>query len=81
MPYRSYFSGYETIAARYQGRPHWAKAHQMRPSKLRELYPHFDDFLRVVQHVDPNGMFRNAYIERHFFGQPISTRVFKRRLE
>ncbi|GLB44623.1 putative D-arabinono-1,4-lactone oxidase [Lyophyllum shimeji] len=79
VPYRRYFGGYETIVARHQGRPHWAKAHQLRPDALRKLYPFFDDFIKVIQDVDPNGMFRNEYIQRHLFGMPVSGRTFKSR--
>ncbi|KAF8064183.1 gulonolactone oxidase Lgo1 [Lyophyllum atratum] len=79
VPYRRYFSGYETIVTRHQGRPHWAKAHQLQPDALRKLYPFFDNFIKVIQDVDPNGMFRNQYIQRHILGMPISGRVFKSR--
>ncbi|KAG6830526.1 hypothetical protein H0H92_000198 [Tricholoma furcatifolium] len=79
VPYRRYFNGYETIVARHQGRPHWAKAHKLQPSQLRELYPRFDDFRKVVQDVDPKGLFRNEYIHRHIFGLPVSGRIFKLR--
>lgn len=79
VPYRRYFGGYETIVARHQGRPHWAKAHHLRPDVLRKLYPSFDDFIKVIQDVDPNGMFRNEYIQRHILGMPVSGRIFKSR--
>ena len=65
--------------SRYQGRPHWAKAHRLQPDDLRTLYPRFDDFIRVLQQYDPHGMFRNEYIQRHILGRPISERIFKLR--
>ncbi|KNZ71577.1 L-gulonolactone oxidase [Termitomyces sp. J132] len=77
VPYRRYFSGYESIVARHRGRPHWAKAHYLQPDQLRELYPHFDDFRRVIEAVDPKGLFRNEYIQRHIFGIPVSGRIFR----
>ncbi|KAG5645619.1 hypothetical protein DXG03_005610 [Asterophora parasitica] len=80
VPYRRYFAGYETIVARHQGRPHWAKAHHLQPDALRKLYPRFDDFIQVIQDVDPNGMFRNEYIQRHILGMPVSGRIFKSRV-
>jgi len=79
VPYRRYFEGHERIVSRYQGRSHWAKAHRLQPDDLRELYPRFDDFIRVIQEVDPHGMFRNEYIQRHILGRPISGRIFKLR--
>jgi L-gulonolactone oxidase len=45
------------------------------------LYPRFDDFTRVLESVDPRGMFRNEYVERHIFGKTgpaYHNRVFKR---
>ena len=69
VPYRKLFRQFEDIVARNGGRPHWAKAHNMRPDDLRALYPRFDDFVRVLDEVDPQGMFRNEYVQRHIYGQ------------
>jgi L-gulonolactone oxidase len=81
VPYRRLFAGFETIVARHGGRPHWAKAHHFTPATLRKLYPHFDDFLRVLRDVDPEGVFRNEYVRRHVLGEEIGERVFKLRPE
>jgi len=67
VPYRTLFSRYEAIVAQHGGRPHWAKEHRFRPDGLRALYERFDDFLAVLRRVDPEGMFANEYIKRHFF--------------
>ncbi|KZT66748.1 L-gulonolactone/D-arabinono-1,4-lactone oxidase [Daedalea quercina L-15889] len=80
VPYRKLFERYERIVARYGGRPHWAKAHHFRPDDLRRLYPRFDDFIRVLEDVDPRGMLRNEYVNRHLFGAQgpeFGERVFK----
>jgi L-gulonolactone oxidase len=69
VPFRELFERFETILLRHGGRPHWAKAHRLRPDALRALYPRFDDFVRVLQTVDPHGMFRNEYVQRHIFGK------------
>ncbi|KAF8890666.1 gulonolactone oxidase Lgo1 [Infundibulicybe gibba] len=79
VPYRKLFDGFERIMTRHQGRPHWAKAHQLRPNTLRKLYPRFGDFVQVLQEVDPRGMFRNEYVQRHILGRPVGGRVFKTR--
>lgn len=79
VPYRKLFEGYENIVARHQGRPHWAKAHKLSPDTLRKLYPRFNDFTRVIEQVDPLGIFRNEYVQRHIMGSPIDARVFKSR--
>lgn len=80
VPYRKLFQAFEDIVARHQGRPHWAKAHRLGPDSLRKLYPHFDDFTQVIHRVDPDGIFRNQYIQRHIMGKPVDPRIFKQHL-
>jgi L-gulonolactone oxidase len=77
VPYRKLFQAFETIVGRYQGRAHWAKPHYLQRDELRALYPCFDDFTHVLDTVDPNGIFRNEYIQRHIMGKLIDPRVFK----
>ena len=80
VPYRHLFSKFEGIVGRFGGKPHWAKAHTLRPDALRSLYPRFDDYVRVLEDVDPSGMFRNEYVRRHIFGErgrAVDGRVFK----
>ena len=82
MPYRALFTRFEEILAKHGGRPHWAKAHRLRPEDLRRLYPAFESFVRVLEQVDPSGMFRNPYVQRHLFGvqgEEVGERVFKSR--
>ena len=43
----------EPILQKYQGRPHWGKLHSMSAASLRDLYPKWDDFMRVRQQLDP----------------------------
>ncbi|KAF7980401.1 hypothetical protein HWV62_38208 [Athelia sp. TMB] len=80
VPYRLLFQRFEAILSRHGGRPHWAKAHHLRPETLRKLYPKFDDFVQLLENVDPQGMFRNEYVQRHIFGKQghdVDARVFK----
>lgn len=80
VPYRKLFERFEAILARHEGRPHWAKSHPLTRDDLRRLYPRFEDFIRVLDDVDPQGLFRNEYVERHLFdkrGPQYSPRVFK----
>ena len=68
--------------ARYQGRPHWAKAHSLRPETLSVLYPRFEQFRELLRDIDPKGVFRNEYVSRHIFGATgarFGERVFKSR--
>ncbi|KAJ7197100.1 L-gulonolactone D-arabinono-1,4-lactone oxidase [Mycena haematopus] len=81
VPYRLLFARFEAIVAQHGGRPHWAKAHHFAPATLRTLYPRFDDFVRVIQDVDPEGVFRNEYVRRHVLGEAVGERVFKARAE
>lgn len=67
---------------RYGGRPHWAKAHALRPDTLSVLYPKFESFKDLLNLYDPEGIFRNEYVSRHIFGATgprFGARVFKAR--
>ncbi len=48
-------------------RPHWAKLIHSPAPTLAPLYPRFADFKDRVASWDPDGKFRNAYLERHVF--------------
>jgi FAD-linked oxidoreductase len=63
-PYQPYFDAVEAIAAGVGGRPHWGKLHHLDASRLRPLYPRFDDALAVRDRVDPHRMFANAYTDQ-----------------
>lgn len=45
-------------------RPHWGKLFTMPAAELRARYPRFDDFGALRRRFDPDGRFRNAYLER-----------------
>ena len=64
MRHERYFAAFEAIVAEHDGRPHWGKLHTLDASRLRRLYPRFDDFLAVRRKLDPTGLFGNAYLER-----------------
>jgi len=77
VQYRKNFRGFETILEKHSGRPHWAKEHGFTPDALRKLYPKFDNFVKVVEEADPEGLLRNEYVQRHVFGKDVGHRVFK----
>lgn len=82
MSYRKLFARFEEIVSKYQGRPHWAKAHGFTPDDFRATYPEFDRFVKVLKDVDPQGMFINPYVRRHVLGEntaEVGGRVFKER--
>ena len=49
-------------------RPHWGKLIHAPAARLAPLYPRMDDFRQLVQRLDPQGKFRNAFLERHVLG-------------
>jgi xylitol oxidase len=53
----------EQKLAPFQARPHWAKLFTVSPSELEIRYPKFNDFRKLVQQHDPEGKFRNEFIE------------------
>jgi L-gulonolactone oxidase len=63
-PWEPYFRAVEGIMSDYDGRPHWGKRHFQTAESLRGLYPRWDDFRRVRARLDPEGRFRNAYLDR-----------------
>lgn len=68
-PYRKLFNSFQEIMLKYNGRPHWAKSHPLKPEDLRRMYPRFEDFVRILEKFDPDGILRNSYIQRHIFGR------------
>lgn len=60
----AYFGEVEKILRWYGGRPHWGKLHTLREADLARLYPHWDDFHRVRDEIDPDRMFTNGYLDR-----------------
>jgi L-gulonolactone oxidase len=61
-----YFKDFETLMQDYQGRPHWGKTFTRTRAELRALYPAYDDFDRLRQRCDPQGLFRNSFVDRVF---------------
>ncbi|MCU1481418.1 MAG: FAD-linked oxidoreductase [Subtercola sp.] len=59
-----YFRAVEEIMMAHGGRPHWGKMNTQHASSLREVYPHFDEFLTVRDRLDPERRFANQYLER-----------------
>lgn len=82
VPYRRLFQRFEHTMIRHRGRPHWAKAHDLRPETLSAFYPKFESFKDLLNFYDPEGIFRNEYVSRHIFGATgpnFGARVFKAR--
>ena len=59
-----YFADVEQLLLEHDGRPHWGKMHTQDAAALRARYPRFDDFVAARDRLDPEGRFRNAYLDR-----------------
>jgi FAD-linked oxidoreductase len=59
-----YFEAVEQIMLGFGGRPHWGKMHTLGAETLRERYPRFDEFTALRDRLDPDRLFRNAYLDR-----------------
>lgn len=56
----------ETTLSQFEGRPHWGKLFTLPPTHLRELYPRLGDFRVLAAKYDPEGKFRNPWLDRLF---------------
>lgn len=63
---QAYFREAEAIFKDYQGRPHWGKHFSLTPADFARLYPEYRRFQEVRHHLDPAGLFANAFTERVF---------------
>jgi len=61
-----YFTDFEALMQDYEGRPHWGKTFSRNNTALRQLYPAYDDFDRLRRTCDPQGLFRNSFVDRVF---------------
>ncbi|WP_028047362.1 D-arabinono-1,4-lactone oxidase [Cellulomonas sp. URHE0023] len=55
----------EAALAPFEARPHWGKLFADDDRSLARLYPRWDDFRSLVARTDPDGVFRNAFLDRH----------------
>lgn len=63
-PFEPYFRGVESIMDGVGGRPHWGKMHYQTAETLAPRYPEWARFQAVRAKLDPDGRFRNAYLDR-----------------
>jgi len=71
-PYESYFQQVADIMDSYGGRPHWGKMHYLNAAQLCERYPRWGEFQELRAVLDPDGTFRNEYVDR-VLGVPNAT--------
>jgi len=59
-----YFQTMEPIFAKYEGRPHWGKLHELDATRLARVHPRLRDFQEVREGLDPEGRLLNPHLER-----------------
>jgi alditol oxidase len=52
----------------FDARPHWGKLFIMSHERLTSLYEKMPDFRNLLQGCDPQGKFRNEFLDKHIFG-------------
>lgn len=57
----------EKALAPYKPIPHWGKLFVTSPEKLQSYYPKMPDFIALAKEFDPDGKFRNDYLNRYIF--------------
>ena len=55
----------EGALAPFDPRPHWGKLFTMSPESVRSTYPRLRPFVELLERRDPNGTFRNAFLDRY----------------
>jgi len=58
----------EKVLAPFGVRPHWGKLFTMEPATLRSRYKKMLEFVELARKFDPQGKFRNEFLNRHIFG-------------
>jgi xylitol oxidase len=48
-------------------KPHWGKLFTMAPKTLQAKYPRLNDFKALAAEFDPQGKFRNEFIEKNLY--------------
>ena len=55
----------EAALAPFAARPHWGKVFGTEPSSVAEQYERLPDFRQLAADLDPDGKFRNAFVDRY----------------
>ncbi|KAK3751650.1 hypothetical protein QZH41_020135, partial [Actinostola sp. cb2023] len=67
IPHDQWWNFYEELMTSVGGVPHWAKAHNFTASNFEKLYPKFSKVCQLCEELDPEGTFRNQYVNRVLF--------------
>ena len=50
-------------------RPHWGKLFTLAPAVLRSRYKRLPEFVELARKYDPQGKFRNEFLDKHIFSR------------
>ncbi len=64
---RDALAALETALAPFAPRPHWGKLFLLPPSSFHHRYRRLGEFRALAERHDPNGKFRNAFLDRNVF--------------
>jgi len=64
---RALLPAIERELAPFNGRPHWGKLFTMSPENLKSKYERLPDFIRLAKKFDPQGKFRNDFLNTNIF--------------
>jgi alditol oxidase len=65
---RALLPAIEAALAPFQPRPHWGKVFSMDPAAVASRYDRRESFVEAVARLDPDGKFRNRFVDRYVFG-------------
>jgi xylitol oxidase len=52
---------------KFEPRPHWAKLFTISSEKLQARYPKMEEFKSLLAKHDPEGKFRNGFLDQNIF--------------
>jgi xylitol oxidase len=58
----------EKELAPFKGRPHWGKLFTTSPATLKAIYGRMEEFIELARKYDPQGKFRNSFLDSNIFG-------------
>jgi len=59
----------EKALSPFNPRPHWGKVFTMEPKVLESRYEKLGDFKKLIAEYDPQGKFRNEFLNRNIYGE------------
>jgi alditol oxidase len=52
----------------FNAKPHWGKVFTMPPSRIKQVYKNIPQFKTLLKQYDPQGKFRNQFIDANIYG-------------